>query len=112
MLIYFRLPPSQTIASLGSILSTSNAYPAYIKKVCSALLSQQLLRPRGVAGLLSAVFGEDDASSADTDAPLEKLEHIANVLSSVPAGKDRHVGAWKITHMIYPLIHYIRSILT
>ena len=91
--IFSRLPPSQTIASLGTILSSSASLPAYIRKSCSALLSQQLLRPRGVAGLFSAVFGEDEPNATDVDAPVEKLEHVARVLTAVPAGKDGTVSA-------------------
>ncbi|KAI0058878.1 hypothetical protein BV25DRAFT_1829628 [Artomyces pyxidatus] len=76
------LPPSQTISSLGSIISSPTPVPAHVNKSCSSLLSRQLLRTEGVRGLCAAVFGEgEDASS---DAPLEKLTHIARVLSAAP----------------------------
>ncbi|KAI0939316.1 hypothetical protein AcV5_000773 [Taiwanofungus camphoratus] len=78
------LPASQTIASLGSILSDAPSSLSYVLRSCSFLLSRQLLRPDGVHGLLTAVFGEEDGS--EDDAPLEKLEHVGRLLSAVPAG--------------------------
>ncbi|KAI5118985.1 hypothetical protein M0805_001124 [Coniferiporia weirii] len=82
------VPPSQTIASLGQILSKPSSVPVYVCKVCSMLLSGQLLRPAGVAGLLSATFGEDIAS---TGAPLQKLESVSKVLNLVPSNTPREI---------------------
>ncbi|KAH8118805.1 hypothetical protein DFH11DRAFT_1569390 [Phellopilus nigrolimitatus] len=82
------VPPSQTIASLGQILSKPAQVPTYVGKICSQLLSGQLLRPAGVAGLFSATFGEDTAS---TDAPLVKLETVSRVLNLVPSKQTREV---------------------
>ncbi|EIW76151.1 hypothetical protein CONPUDRAFT_110885 [Coniophora puteana RWD-64-598 SS2] len=77
------LPPSQTIAAIGSILSSGpHAFP-HVPKVCSSLLSEQLLRRDGVHGLVAAVFGEGEDVE---DAPLPKLEHVARILRTVPAG--------------------------
>ena len=47
-------------------------------------MSGQLVRPdaNGVAGLLSATFGDDVTTS---DAPLEKLEAVSRLLSTIPA---------------------------
>ncbi|KAH9938290.1 uncharacterized protein B0H18DRAFT_1081018 [Fomitopsis serialis] len=67
------LPAAQTIAAFGSILSDNSI----------TLPIRQLLRPEGVAGLLTAMFGEEDVSGED--APLEKLEHVARLLDTVPA---------------------------
>ncbi|KAI0262307.1 hypothetical protein BC834DRAFT_828992 [Gloeopeniophorella convolvens] len=75
------LPPSQTIASLGSIMSSSPPPPLHVHKSCASLLSRQLIRPDGVRGLLAAVFGDGESE----EAPLEKLSHVARVLSAVPS---------------------------
>ncbi|KAH9844158.1 uncharacterized protein C8Q71DRAFT_731516 [Rhodofomes roseus] len=77
------LSAAQTIAAFGSILSDSSIALPYARKSCGFLLSRQLLRPEGVAGLLGAMFGEEDISGED--APLEKLEHVARLLGTVPA---------------------------
>ncbi|KAH7930074.1 hypothetical protein BV22DRAFT_1191545 [Leucogyrophana mollusca] len=77
------LPPSQTISALGAILSGTPPPPPHVRKSCSSLLSRQLLRPEGVRGLCAAVFGEQDNPD---ESPLEKYEHVARVLTSVPAG--------------------------
>lgn len=47
------------------------------------------MRPEGVRGLCAAVFGEGDASS--DHAELEKLDHVARVLSTVPSGMQSKV---------------------
>ena len=75
------LPPSQTIASLGAIMSSSPPPPQHVHKSCASLLSRQLIRPNGVRGLFAAVFGENESE----DAPLEKLLHVAQVLGAVPS---------------------------
>ncbi|KAN0132796.1 hypothetical protein V8E53_009467 [Lactarius tabidus] len=75
------LPPSQTIASLGAIMSSSPPPPQHVHRSCASLLSRQLMRPEGVRGLLAAVFGEGESAQA----PLEKLLHVSLVLSAVPS---------------------------
>ena len=85
-----RLPASQTIAALGSILSDVPSNLTYVRKSCGFLLSKQLLRPDGVTGLLSVVFGEEDVSN--DDAPLEKLEHVAQLLGTLPANMRPEVS--------------------
>ncbi|TFY64009.1 hypothetical protein EVG20_g6094 [Dentipellis fragilis] len=77
------VPASQTIASLGSIISSAMPIPPHVQKTCASLLSRQLLRSDGVLGLFAAVFGEGDA--AHEDPSLEKLEHVSRVLGAVPA---------------------------
>ena len=39
------------------------------------------MRPNGIRGLFAAVFGENESE----EAPLEKLLHVAQVLSAVPS---------------------------
>ncbi|KAF8890687.1 armadillo-type protein [Infundibulicybe gibba] len=68
------LPPAQAISS---------PLPPFVRKRCSAFLSRELLRPEGVHGLCAVVFGEGE--SAAEDAPIEKLEHVARVLTTAPA---------------------------
>ncbi|KAL5527881.1 hypothetical protein ACEPAG_6682 [Sanghuangporus baumii] len=72
--------PAQSITALGSIMRRMQK-PLYVLKICKMLSTQQLLRPAGIAGLLSSVFGEDLSS---TEAPLEKLQSTANVLNTLP----------------------------
>jgi len=55
-------------------------------KICAQLLCTQLLRPHGVPGLFSALFGEDTSSS---DAPFEKLDRVAKVLGAPPQNVSR-----------------------
>jgi hypothetical protein len=78
------VPPSQAITSLGIILSSSPSPPLHVQKSCASLLSRQLLRPEGVQGLCAAIFGEEQSS--DDNAPLEKIQHVARLLTAVPAG--------------------------
>lgn len=71
---------------MGAILSSTTTRRTrfvYVPKACANLLSNQLKRPDGVRGLCTAVFGEG-TEEAEL-APLEKLEHIAKVLRTVPA---------------------------
>lgn len=75
------LPPSQTIASLGAIMSSSPPPSQHVHRSCASLLSRQLMRPDGVRGLLAAVFGEGESEQA----PLEKLLHISLLLGAVPS---------------------------
>ncbi|KAJ7591090.1 hypothetical protein C8J56DRAFT_782610 [Mycena floridula] len=72
------LRPDQAILALGNILSSKPSAP-HIRKICSSLLSSQLLRPHGVQGLCIAILSEDD------DAALDKLEHVAKILVNVPS---------------------------
>ncbi|THH18393.1 hypothetical protein EW146_g2595 [Bondarzewia mesenterica] len=81
------LPPSQTIASLGTILSSPSSLAPHVQKSCASLLSRQLLRPEGVRGLCAAVFGEGEV--AEENPPLEKLEQVARVLSAIPSTVNR-----------------------
>ncbi|KAF9451696.1 hypothetical protein P691DRAFT_723445 [Macrolepiota fuliginosa MF-IS2] len=77
------LPTSQTISSLGSIISDSPPPPVHVFKACTTLLSRQVLRTDGVLGLFAAVFGEEETT--DGDIAVEKLEHVSTVLNAVPA---------------------------
>ena len=86
-----RVPPSLAIASLGQILSKPGTMPKYAAKTCSTLLSLQLQRPAGVAGLLSATFGEDPT---ETDAPLAKLESVAKIMNVPPNNIPHEVCQW------------------
>ncbi|VDC05160.1 unnamed protein product [Peniophora sp. CBMAI 1063] len=77
------LPPSQTIASLGGVLSGTPAPASHVQKACKTMMSRQLLRPDGVRGLCAVVFGEDDVAGENTS--LEKLEHFARVINASPS---------------------------
>jgi hypothetical protein len=77
-----RLQPSQIIVALGGVMSSSPPLPPHVQKACSFLLGRQLLRPAGVQGVCAAVFGEEEISEVDVS--LEKLEHVSNVLSTIP----------------------------
>jgi len=61
----------------------------HVLKVCSILLTQQLLRPEGVKGLCTAVFQEEDGSGEA--ASFEKLERVSRILSSIPANMKPEV---------------------
>lgn len=87
--IIVSLPPSQTIAALGGVISSTPPPPPHVHRTCAYLLSRQLLRPEGVRGLLSAIFGEEEASD---EAPLKKLEYVARVVTAVPAGMKPEVS--------------------
>ncbi|KAF7301652.1 RTP1-C1 domain-containing protein [Mycena indigotica] len=71
--------PSQTIAALGTAL-VAKPCPVYVRKACSSLLSKQLLRAEGVRGLCAAIFGENAE-----EAQLDKLEHVARLLTTPPS---------------------------
>ncbi|KAJ7744466.1 hypothetical protein DFH07DRAFT_963690 [Mycena maculata] len=92
------LPPSQTITALGAVLSMKPC-PPHVHKACASLLSKQLLQPDGVRGLCAAVFGEE----AD-DVPLEKIEHVARVLTTAPAGMPAEVYLSTITPRVLELL--------
>jgi hypothetical protein len=83
------LPPSQTISALGAVLSGTPLPVPHARKSCASLLSRQLIRPEGIIGLCAAVFGEEEDS--ETGISLEKLEHVAKVLSAVPMGMKPEV---------------------
>ncbi|KAJ6613487.1 hypothetical protein B0H10DRAFT_1805501 [Mycena sp. CBHHK59/15] len=91
-------PPSETITALGAVLSTKPC-PPHVHKSCASLLSKQLLRPEGIRGLCAAVFGED----AD-EVQLEKLEHVARVLTTAPAGMSLEVYFSTITPSVLELL--------
>ncbi|GLB33781.1 hypothetical protein LshimejAT787_0106650 [Lyophyllum shimeji] len=74
------LSPSHTITALGGILSSVPPPVAHVRKLCVSLLGQQLLRPQGVRGLCAAVFGQEQDETL-----VEKLQHVARVLMTVPA---------------------------
>lgn len=57
--------------------------PPYVNKTCSFLLGRQLLRPGGIRGLCAALFGEG-AEALENDVSLEKLEHFATAVQTVP----------------------------
>ncbi|EPQ59213.1 hypothetical protein GLOTRDRAFT_70452 [Gloeophyllum trabeum ATCC 11539] len=77
------LPPSRTIEALGSVLAFTPPLPRHVIKVCSSLLSQQLLRRDGVRALFMAIFTEEELSGES--APLVKLERVSRILRSIPA---------------------------
>lgn len=62
--------------------------PPFVSKICSTFLCRQVLRPHGVAGFFSALFGED---VSEEEAPLQKLENVAMVLNFVPSNMTREV---------------------
>ncbi|KAF8309698.1 uncharacterized protein EI90DRAFT_3052630 [Cantharellus anzutake] len=99
------LPAAQTIASLGGIMSPPPSFPsppASLLKGCSNLLTQQLLRPDGVIGLFSAVLG--DVEEGVNDAPLARLEHIAQILSTPPKVLSKAAYFRTIIPRLLPLL--------
>lgn len=91
------LSPAQTISALGAVISASSL--AHVRKTGSSLLTKQLLRPHGVQGLLDVMFGEED--TLDNRVRLEKQEHIARILMTIPANMKATVS-----HILQPQIHY------
>jgi len=69
----------------------------YVRKSCAFFLSQQLLRPQGVRGFCAAMFGESVA--LNEDAPMEKLDHMARVLTTVPATMKPQVNIVAISFL-------------
>ena len=69
-------------------MARNNTLPSYASRLAARMLTTQLGRPAGVAALLSSALSEDKASS---DAPLEKLEAIAKVLTVVPKSLNPEV---------------------
>ncbi|KAJ7638786.1 hypothetical protein FB45DRAFT_739354 [Roridomyces roridus] len=92
------LSPSQTITALGAVLSIKPA-PTYVRKACGSLLSKQLLRPDGVRGLCEAVFGEET-----DDVQLEKIEHVARVLTTAPVAMSAEDYYTTITPRVLELL--------
>jgi hypothetical protein len=60
-------------------------------RACTSLLSRQILRPDGVKGLFSAVFGEEETLGGDI--AMKKLEHVSTLLNAVPAKTKPQVKA-------------------
>ena len=63
---------------------------AHVRKAGSSLLTKQLLRPHGVQGLLDVMFSGEDSS--DDGVRLEKQEHIAKILMSIPSNMKATVS--------------------
>ncbi|KAK0206796.1 hypothetical protein DFS33DRAFT_1421493 [Desarmillaria ectypa] len=80
------LHPSQSITALGGIISSLSPGTVFAQRICSVLLSRQVMRSQGVNGLCAAVFG--DSEEAGKELHLDKLEHIAKVLTAVPRGME------------------------
>ncbi|KAK0461884.1 armadillo-type protein [Desarmillaria tabescens] len=80
------LHPSQSITALGGVISSLSLGPAFAQRTCSVLLSKQVMRTQGVNGLCAAVFG--DSEEAGEEVRLDKLEHVAKVLTAVPKGME------------------------
>ncbi|KAF8319706.1 hypothetical protein DL93DRAFT_2053341, partial [Clavulina sp. PMI_390] len=79
-----RIAASQIVAALGTTMTASpsrRSLPEPTRKLCSRLLSEQILRQDGVTGLFFAMFDESDIGE---DAPLSKLEQIARLLTLPP----------------------------
>ncbi|KAK7470681.1 hypothetical protein VKT23_002103 [Stygiomarasmius scandens] len=76
------LSPAEAIIALGNVMSSTSSIP-HVRRTCGYLLSKQLLRAEGVRGFCAAVFG--DTENVD-EIQLEKLQHIAHVLSTPPSG--------------------------
>ncbi|KAF8812411.1 hypothetical protein BYT27DRAFT_6419485 [Phlegmacium glaucopus] len=96
------LSPAQTISALGTIISAP--CPAHVRKTGSFLLTKQLLRPHGVRGLLDVMFGEE--TLLDDGIRLQKQEHIARILMTIPA----NMKATEYYSLIFPrVIHLLSS---
>jgi len=75
------------MSSLGTILSSSTI--PHVRKACTSLLTQELLRPDGVQGLCEAMFSGEETNG--DGARIEKLEQIAHTLNSTPATMKQEV---------------------
>ncbi|KAG1754005.1 uncharacterized protein EDB91DRAFT_1101110 [Suillus paluster] len=96
------IPLPQLMSSLAAVLSTPNSSPPpHVRKLCSSLLTQYFLRPDGVRALCAAVFGELDA---EEEPELDKLEHVARVLGTVPRGMQPKDYFQTITPRVLALI--------
>ena len=87
-----RLPPSPVISAVGKTLSNTPTSLPYARRASTFILGRQLIRPEGLRGLCESVFAEEDVSG--DDAPLEKLEHVARVLNTVPAGMTAEASSY------------------
>ncbi|KDR83776.1 hypothetical protein GALMADRAFT_236141 [Galerina marginata CBS 339.88] len=93
------LSPAQAIVSLGGIVSsTSPPPPLHVRKTCTVLLSQQLLRPEGVQGLYEATFSADETMGDEVK--IEKLEQVARILNTPPA----NMNAQEYYRLIFPRV--------
>ncbi|KAG2369832.1 hypothetical protein BDR07DRAFT_1604179 [Suillus spraguei] len=96
------IPLPQLMSSLATVLSTPNSpTPPHVRKLCSSLLTQHLLRPGGVGALCTVVFGELDT---EDEPELDKLEHVARVLGTVPRGMQPKDYFQRITPRILALM--------
>ncbi|KAF8165366.1 hypothetical protein B0H34DRAFT_793763 [Crassisporium funariophilum] len=99
------LSAPQTISALGGILSSSPVL--HVRKTCAALLTKQLLRPDGISGLFEVMFSEEEASGDEVE--IEKLDHIARTLLTVPVGKKAECQQ-EYYHIIIPrVINFLSS---
>ncbi|KAF9649373.1 hypothetical protein BDM02DRAFT_1873427 [Thelephora ganbajun] len=97
------LPPSQIILSLGSIITIRPPLPSYVHKTCSFLLGRQLVRPGGIRGLCAAIFGEGIETS-ESGVSLDKLEHFAKAVQTVPPSVPSQEFFRKVTPQLLALL--------
>ncbi|KAF9782746.1 hypothetical protein BJ322DRAFT_1072320 [Thelephora terrestris] len=97
------LPPSQVILSLGSIIAIKPPLPSYVHKTCSFLLGRQLFRPGGIRGLCAALFGEE-TEALESDVSLDKLEHFAAAVQTVPPSVPSQEFFRKIVPQLFTLL--------
>ena len=82
------MPPARNIEALGAILAShasgqqATRIPLlpHARDAINAQLSRQLLRPRGIEGLLTAILGD-----GDEDAPFDRVERVTTIICAVPA---------------------------
>ncbi|KAG1820217.1 uncharacterized protein BJ212DRAFT_1338684 [Suillus subaureus] len=99
-LVFIPLP--QLMTTLATVLSTpTSPTPPHVRKLCSSLLTQHLLRPGGVGALCAAIFGELDS---EDEPEFDKLEHVARVLGTVPRGMQPKHYFQTITSRILALV--------
>lgn len=77
------------MSALAQVLSSQQQLPAFLRKVCGNLLTKQLLRNDGVHGLFESILG--DEQGAGEEIGMDKMEHIARILLTVPAAMDPKV---------------------
>jgi len=100
------LSPAQTISALGTIIAAP--CPAHVRKTGSFFLTKQLLRPHGVQGLLDVMFGEENP--LDDGVRLEKQEHIARILMTIPANMKATVSnAYLSFHLLLQIHHEVKT---
>ncbi|KAF8627184.1 hypothetical protein AX15_004502 [Amanita polypyramis BW_CC] len=92
------LPPLQAITALGGVLSSKQEPSLHMRRISTMLLGKQITRPEGVNGLCAAVFGEEEVTGEE--APLEKLEHISRVLTTVPYGTQPQEYFQPVVHQL------------